>query len=474
MISGSIIGAYISGTLCGFLLPWFLIKCSKLSLLPTSTTIISVGASAMISGLLASILCSTIELISLILSNKFYEIMSLLALYLFGSVSSGFHLFGGILGWGISWGSEEGYYHLILLPLIALSMKSGNFSLFGTLDMLCLCLPCAGVCSAVYILSVLAAKKEMNERLNHTRTTVNSDTRKKNDDSREKSGTPIDGTSHDDSVSALSGINCVRVSSMQTRSSASKRRESAIEKPDTDTISLTASQNVEKMSIGTEVDKKYSCRRGNSPNAEFLGIDNKKVAVSSTSLGVDQGTREDSKEKGIASTDDSSVKQTETDNRNYQHHINLGRRGTISNLLMGDFVEACYPYSQGNRWVLLSVRVASSVAGSLLIGYLGMDVKAIDCVRTDSNNDFSILLSDSVKATVGSCVNGPFRSSAYLPLPLSILLVYLGSIVPKSNWTSTYPSELTVLLCSALIAYILPFFVTLIVYRNMEKIDLKP
>ena len=59
---------------------------------------------------------------------------------------------------------------------------------------------------------------------------------------------------------------------MQTRSSASKRRESAIENPDTDTISLTASQNVEKMSIGTEVDKKYSCRRGNSPNAEFLDV----------------------------------------------------------------------------------------------------------------------------------------------------------------------------------------------------------
>ena len=375
------------------------------------------------------------------------------------------------MGWGISWGSEEGYYHLIMLPLIALGMESGNFSLLGTLDMLCLCLPCAGVCSAVYILSVLAVRKERKEKLNQMRQTVKVHTRNKYDDSRDRSRT-INRIPDNETVSVLSGTNSVRANIMETRSSASKRRE-IVGTQVSDTISLMSSQNVGNILIGTELDKNDSCHKGNTDKAGLLGIDEEEVTLKSTSLGVNQRAQEDSKGTGRASTDYSTVSHTKIDNVNYQHHINLGRRGTISNLLMGDFVEACYPYSQGNRWVLLSVRIASSVVGGLLLGYLGMDAKAMNCVRTDSSHEFTILLSDSVKDTVDSCVNGPFRSSAYLPLPLMIFLAYLGSIVPTANLTSVYPSGLIVLFSSVLIAYILPFFVTLIVYRNMEKLHMK-
>ena len=43
-------------------------------------------------------------------------------LLLFGVVA------GGVLGWASNWGSEHGYYHTVMLPLIALEMQRGSFA----------------------------------------------------------------------------------------------------------------------------------------------------------------------------------------------------------------------------------------------------------------------------------------------------------------------------------------------------------
>eukprot|EP01038_Epipyxis_sp_PR26KG_P008137 gene8137-11016_t len=51
---------------------------------------------------------------------------------------------GGLCGYLISWGSENGYYHTIILPIIAFEMQNGEFGLFGAYDIICLCMPCAG------------------------------------------------------------------------------------------------------------------------------------------------------------------------------------------------------------------------------------------------------------------------------------------------------------------------------------------
>ena len=53
---------------------------------------------------------------------------------------------GGFLGFLCSWGSEHGYYHLIMLPLVVYETSlDNNFSVLGAFDAACLCAPCAGV-----------------------------------------------------------------------------------------------------------------------------------------------------------------------------------------------------------------------------------------------------------------------------------------------------------------------------------------
>ena len=42
---------------------------------------------------------------------------------------------GAVLGGLFSWGSEQGYYHIVALPLIALAMEGGGFSIWGSLDL---------------------------------------------------------------------------------------------------------------------------------------------------------------------------------------------------------------------------------------------------------------------------------------------------------------------------------------------------
>ena len=360
--------AYLAGSICGFLLPLLLVRCAQYSLLPTSTAILSVGVSAMLSGVLASTLCGPINLITDLGPKLMYECACALSMLLFGSVRDGFTIFGGILGWMVSWGSEQGYYHVIMLPLIALGMDGGNFSVLGTLDSFCLCVPCAGVCFAVYLLSAY----------------------------------PIPPR---------------QVVTSENSSSISCRSK------------ITSPQTNEKT----------------SPHPVVIG--------------------------------------------GHNHHLRQGMKGTISNFFMGDYVEACYPYTLHNRWVLLSVRISTAIAGGLMLGYLGLQADRIQLMPPTS----------CLAASAGTTADYQLRSSAYLPLPLTILLATMSAtsrkddipydsclnlavdnIIPSESIILTRGitaklSHLTgvgvlsgpfVIFIIVFMSFFLPFFTTLIIYSS--------
>lgn len=398
---------------------------------------------------------------SIILSSKTYEIISFIANYVFGSISLGFSIFGCILGWLISWGSEEGYYHFIMLPLIALNMESGNFSLFGTLDMICLCLPCAGVCSAVYMVSALTALKEKNEVLNCAKKGKESDRTNKIE--------IFDDLCDSALFDSLSG----EFDQKGINSKKKKKRKGQ----GTNTLNnISSSRSSDKFSKIVNNDISRNIDSSSSNSVRFLRNGHEKNIIDSSSFHkMNLETQKEGEIANRASMESTNISLPASDRKTYQHHMNLGSRGTVSNLLMGDFVEACYPYSQGNRWVLLSVRVASSVASSLLFGYLGMETTEINCVSSSSNLVSSVFLSSGAGITIGSCKNSPFQSSAYLPLPLMMLIASIGSDVrtPTSTSTSSQPSAPFVLISAVLIAYILPFLITFIVYNSEGKLNLK-
>ena len=352
----------------------------------------------MTSGLLASAVCTSVDLFSHFFALKFNEIMQFLALYLFGDKFVGYTVFGAVLGWGVSWGSEQGYYHVIMLPLIALYMEGGNFSVLGTLDVLCLCMPCAGVCTAVYALSLRAQRNE----------------------------------------------------------------------------------NVDRVIDGTNTDSDRNNKSSDGSNSNFNSNNNSNSDSSSNS------------------NSDNNINNQDQD-QTYEHHTRLGLIGAISNTFMGDFVEACYPYSLTNSWVLFSVRVGAAIAGGLIVGYYGL--------TNDCKIDEKFSLISSVFRSTDS---GPFKSSAYLPLPLVILLASIGSddrcvgtgtaththdkIFLTNNNNSgnfetlsdyifddfygqiqsiSHPGSFSVLLISVLVSYLLPFLVTLIAYSGKGALNKK-
>lgn len=165
MISGAAVGSMsdndilvsiVVGVICGWILTILLTLCSKYHFLPTSTTIISIGLSVIISGGISIYLTQLITHYSDFLqpTRLLWKCNDLLA----SKVSNDMliiirGLIGSIIGYYSSIGSEYGYYHTIMLPLIALDMQFGNFSLFGCYDLVTLCVPCCGVCGAIFVLS---------------------------------------------------------------------------------------------------------------------------------------------------------------------------------------------------------------------------------------------------------------------------------------------------------------------------------
>ena len=142
MISGAAAGALLSesycgvipalatGFLCSEILSFLLVKCAQFSFLPTATTLVATGMSSVISGMT-----------SLFLFDLMKESQKEFSLYVRALVDQiGYTdiltkvIIGGLIGVLVSWGSENGYYHTIMLPLIALEMGFGDMSVVGAFE----------------------------------------------------------------------------------------------------------------------------------------------------------------------------------------------------------------------------------------------------------------------------------------------------------------------------------------------------
>lgn len=372
----------------------------------------------MLSGVIASIFCGPLILIMDLGPRFLYEIVCAISMMLFGSVCDGFTILGCILGWAVSWGSEQGYYHVIMLPLIALGMEGGNFSVLGTYDSFCLCVPCAGVCFAIYVSSAYHL-------------------------SRQHGG------------SALHPIDKIKYSGVQN-----------------DTDNRDNGRDAHINASITEVKKDEFVQ---SAGAEGPGESSS--LMSSSSQTDSPGTEKESCPTAIGG---------------YDHHLRQGMKGTTSNLLMGDYVEACYPYTLHNRWVLLSVRVSSAIAGGMILGYLGFKV---DRTRL-------MLPQSCLAGHTGTTADCQFRSSAYLPLPLTIMLAIMtaeNEYIPSDTCPDLVVDNLiasesavlpggiasklilltgikslsgpTVIVIAVMTSFFLPFFMTLIIYRSKNKLS---
>lgn len=376
----------------------------------------------MLSGVTASIFCGPLILIMDLGPRFLYEIVCAVSMLLFGSVCDGFTTLGCILGWAVSWGSEQGYYHVIMLPLIALGMEGGMFSVLGTYDSFCLCVPCAGVCFAIYISSAYHLSRQ------HSTSALN----------------PVDTS---ENISKCSGV-------QNDIKSSNNGRDAHINA----SIADVQKDEVVQSAVGTE---------GPSESCSLM---------SNSSQTVSPGTDKESCLTAIGG---------------YDHHLRQGMKGTISNLLMGDYVEACYPYTLHNRWVLLSVRVSSAIAGGLILGYLGFQV-----------DRFRLMLPPSCLAGhTGATADYQFRSSAYLPLPLTIMLAIMMArkeYIPSdtcpnlavdefiASESAVLPGGITsklflltriralsgpmVIVIIVMVSFFLPFLMTLIIYSSKIKL----
>jgi hypothetical protein len=475
--------------------------------------------------------CIPMTLLTNFIVEKFYETASSAAMDMFGSVFIGFTLFGVVLGWGISWGSEEGYYHLVMLPLIAVYMDQGNFSVLGTLDMLCLCVPCAGVCSAVYGIGVLRSALSplpvSAEKVTH----------------EEETNAKILVTDAvciaTDSDSTLD-IGDLSETVLPERSGSTWRPTSK---------SLRGMTWEPSMSSSLHVSDKYFLNTSNGSNS-VVGSDHSEgsdetEAVDQTSSPVSSSPSpspypspprvcdENNSSPGSLSrlcNDGSSnltpqtfpeisAEDIPTENplkiEGYNHHIRLGWKGTFSNLLMGDYVEACYPYTLSNRWVLCSVRISSAIAGGLIMGYFGVMGDCKEGSSAGSSSSSAAVLYErgrvthySTSSSSGSGRDYSLQSSAYLPLPVSMLLALNGhqptcvsgtKLPPYVSYLPTdvsdiqilnssyhfilrmvdqmmrydHPGAYAVLVAAVLLSYSIPFLTTLIVYSGKGKLKLK-
>lgn len=282
-LAGSMIGAFLAGTLSGYILPSLLVMCAQRSFFPTASTIVAVGMSGICGGaVVSSLQVLAGPLLELVFAqiSLVYVRMNLNSFFGFW-----FHVpLGALFGFLTSWGSENGYYHAIMLPIIAFEMRNANFAVAGAFDFVCLCAPCAGVCAAAYLL---------------TKTT-----------------------------------------------------------------------------------------------------------------------------------------------RNISHFSNLGWRGFKSNLIWGDFVEACYPFTLHSSALLWMVRLSCAAAGALLWG-------------ASTNFIFG---------------------SAYLPFPLTVVIVWLQQIQLKSTHTNFF-GDWAIYFAASLIAFFGPFLCSLVIlskrFHNEDCIENK-
>jgi len=95
--------------------------CASRSLLPTAATIVAVGASAVVAGAAGAVAAHLLDAADDLLVAP---LVTPLAAHL--AAPAAWRLRAGLgagLGYATSWGSEQGYYHTVLLPLMAVCMQ---------------------------------------------------------------------------------------------------------------------------------------------------------------------------------------------------------------------------------------------------------------------------------------------------------------------------------------------------------------
>ena len=124
-----ILSALFNGLLCAELLSFLLVKCAQFSFLPTATTIIATGISSIISATFS------LYLFDILQYNIQGVAVNATEIFLQGSSDMRLRIiFGALCGILTSWGSENGYYHTVMLPLIALEMGFGEMSFVGAFE----------------------------------------------------------------------------------------------------------------------------------------------------------------------------------------------------------------------------------------------------------------------------------------------------------------------------------------------------
>ena len=112
-------------------------------------------------------------------------------------------------------------------------------------------------------------------------------------------------------------------------------------------------------------------------------------------------------------------------------HLRLGLKGFYSNILFGDYVEGCYPYSLEYPVIIFAVRFACIIGGAL----------------------------------VGI---GLIASSAYIPLPLSLYIIPNTEIeLYIFNFTTVNSYTITVIACT--LSFLIPFIVTLYFFKSNKQ-----
>ena len=452
--------------------------------MPTSTAIISVGGSAIISGMLASVFCGVVTFLIGAVSHGLFDVASVLAVHLVGSAYLGFIIYGAVLGWAVSWGSENGYYHVVMLPLIAMYMDQGHFSVLGTLDMLCLCAPCAGVCSAVFVLGHIR---------NHTafRSDSLSDGTQQSTAPHSSECNPVEINVEKSYISIPVPVQSCSTTGQDkhssSRSPAPSRSLSVSDQFISEGLSAISGNTFETLDLIPDIPIESFVE---VPQPSFVPSSSVQSTSSPSVLdAVPTSSSSSSHVKAVPAPESQSGGRTQED---YSHHIRLGLKGTVSNLLMGDYVEACYPYTLTNRWVLLSVRISCAVSGALVLGYFGMLHDRSTSLSSCSSEycDVSAPASNMLRKE-GSHA---FQSSAYLPLPLAMMLALLGSsddyydsachndinndwfrygTIGEAFLRLVHPNACTALVLAVTVAYGLPFFTTMVIYSRKGMLQPK-
>ena len=152
-----------------------------------------------------------------------------------------------------------------------------------------------------------------------------------------------------------------------------------------------------------------------------------------------------------------------------ERHRRLGWKGFYSNIMFGDFVEACYPFIVPGmsaaycRPLRVAVQLSCLIAGAILGMRWGVDLTRF--VHLSSDKETTSFFCDSNTDGLSlsghgwfreAVLGGPVRSSAYFPLPFSLAF----SLFSDST------AAVCRLVAAAAVAFFGPFLTALILLRS--------